>query len=101
MQINLFIPNNTVTCRPIAKESADKHVSMHVVSWKPRLRFRGYRCSTGISVDTNDQRIFPWIRYIRSRSDLIEVIRSSEQNRERSDRITIEQVRMKGYCELS
>jgi hypothetical protein len=34
-----------VTCRPIAKERADKHVSVEINSWKPThygTRFPGY-----------------------------------------------------------
>jgi hypothetical protein len=53
MQINWLLPSNTVTCRPTARERADKHVSMEVVSWIQRLCFPGYRCSTGISLDTD------------------------------------------------
>jgi hypothetical protein len=54
----LFI--NIVTSRPIARERVDKHVSMEMDSWKP-TRYEH------ISVDTSDQKTFPWIQilYIR------------------------------------
>jgi hypothetical protein len=50
---------HTVTCRPIAGECADKHVSMEMDSWKPKRRcginrhFRGYEWSKNISFDTD------------------------------------------------
>jgi hypothetical protein len=42
-----------VTCRPVVTERVDKQVSVEMDSWIPRRRFRGYRCSTGVSVDTD------------------------------------------------
>jgi hypothetical protein len=44
---------NIVTCRCIAREQVDKHVSVEMDYWKPRQHFHGYKLSAGISMDTD------------------------------------------------
>jgi hypothetical protein len=46
VDLSLVMPTlHIVTCRPVARERADKHFSTEMDSWKPirhRTRFRGY-----------------------------------------------------------
>jgi hypothetical protein len=91
------------TCRTFARKRVDKHVSVEIDSWKPArygTHFHGYEWSTKI----------PWIAksYIRGRAEQnesshksdVHIGIQSEQNRERSGHIRIQQVRLKSNCDL-